>query len=244
MAIEILMPALSPTMTEGNLLKWHKKEGDKVKSGEVIAEIETDKAVMEVESADSGTIGKIVVPEKTKSVKVNQLIGVLLGSKDSPDSIDAVLKKHASGSADEPSNDAPKVDAAPAKQEEKQIGAQPSQSMSTQQSTGRTRISPLAKRIAQQSNIDISHINGSGPNGRIVKSDVMQQQSSGIRGRAAQEYNVIEASQIRSVIAKRLVEAKQTIPHFYLTMDCDVEDLLTARDAINKRANTVDGKPS
>lgn len=245
MAIEILMPALSPTMTEGNLLKWHKKEGDKIKSGEVIAEIETDKAVMEVESADSGVLGKIVVPEKTKAVKVNQLIGVLLGAKDSNDAVDAIVKKHASvGGAKNNEQKAEEPIQQMIVEKPVQHSNLPQAQPMAQDNNSRKKISPLAKRIAHQNNVDISYIQGSGPNGRIVKNDVMQSQASGVRGRAAQEYNVVEASQIRTVIAKRLVEAKQTIPHFYLTMECDVADLLKAREAINKHANIVEGKPS
>jgi pyruvate dehydrogenase E2 component (dihydrolipoamide acetyltransferase) len=234
-AIEILMPALSPTMTEGNLAKWLKKEGDKVKSGDVIAEIETDKATMEVESADSGILGKIVVAEKSEGIKVNALIGVLLEDGEDATAIDAIIKNYANPSA---------------VQVKKAETAEPTKSIEVvhhEAPTKSTRIfaSPLAKRIARDNGIDIAHITGSGPRGRIVKADVLNFKGAAAPaiGRNSEEYKVLPLTQMRKTIAKRLQESKSTIPHFYLTIECDITELNKAREYINAKARLVDGKP-
>ncbi len=235
MAIEILMPALSPTMTEGNLAKWLKKEGDKVKPGDVLAEIETDKATMEVEAVDAGTLGKIVVQAKTEGVKVNQLIAVLLEANEAKSAVDEVLKKHQGVAAI----------AAPAKQEVVTKVEQPkavNAPAAITQSSSRVFASPLAKRIAEQQGIDLSSIKGSGPHGRIVKDDVLSQKSSSFAntnfqtGRSSEQYRLVPNSNMRKVIAKRLVESKQTVPHFYLTVDCQLDELLKVREQINAKA--------
>jgi pyruvate dehydrogenase E2 component (dihydrolipoamide acetyltransferase) len=236
MAIEILMPALSPTMTEGNLAKWLKKEGDKVKPGDVLAEIETDKATMEVEAVDAGTLGKIVIPAKTEGVKVNQLIAVLLEANEAKSAIDELLKKHQGGAAV----------AAPVKQEVAQKIEQPkvvNAPASVTQSSSRVFASPLAKRIAEQQGIDLSSVKGSGPHGRIVKEDVMSFKSAPSFantnfsvGRSNEQYRLVPNSNMRKVIAKRLVESKQTVPHFYLTVDCQLDELLKVREQINAKA--------
>lgn len=245
MALEILMPALSPTMTEGNLAKWLKKEGDKVKPGEVIAEIETDKATMEVESADSGILGKILVAEKTEGVKVNQLIGVLLEAGEDISAADAIIAKHSVGTP-APAMIAVKSEPIPAKSET-------SHPTTACASASKVFASPLARRIASNEGLDLNSINGSGPKGRIIKADVLSAKSApkactkmasfGV-GRNAQESYVEPLSQMRKVIAKRLVESKQTVPHFYLSVDCNIENLIALRQEINTRATQSDGSSS
>lgn len=232
MAIKILMPALSPTMTEGNLAKWFKKEGDKVKSGEVIAEIETDKATMEVESADSGTIGKILVPEKTEGVKVNALIAVLLETGEDKSAADSIIKSH--------------KDSAPAAapQAAKEVVA-PAVVPQVKTDQARVFASPLAKRIAGNMGLNIASIPGSGPRGRIVRDDVLNFKGGAVAqvGRNAEEYKLIPLTQMRKTIAKRLQESKSTIPHFYVTIDCDITELNKARSYLNSKAPVIDGKP-
>lgn len=256
MPIEILMPALSPTMTEGTLAKWLKKEGDAIKSGEVIAEIETDKATMEVEAVDEGTLGKIVIPGGTEGVAVNQLIAVLLEEGEDKSAVDALIasKGEVAGGAapaaskseqPAPQAEAPKTAAAPA--------AAPA-------SAGGERVfaSPLAKRVAEQQGIDLSGVSGTGPHGRIIRADVEEAAASGGAkrtpagtpvaasfGRNPQEVQEIPLSTMRKVIAKRLLESKQTIPHFYLSVDCKVDSLLDARTRMNAAApGAKEGKPA
>lgn len=227
MAIEILMPALSPTMTEGNLVKWLKKEGDKVKPGDVIAEIETDKATMEVESVDFGTIGKIIVPAKTNAVKVNQLIAILLEANDDASAISSILEKTVT--VNMPLNEIINIQASTI--------ACPNK---IENLAARIFATPLAKKIANTSNIDLSLINGSGPRGRILKDDVLLNKShakiesfDALHGRISTETQLIPHSQMRKVIAKRLSESKQSVPHFYLTTECNVDLLLSERKKIN-----------
>jgi pyruvate dehydrogenase E2 component (dihydrolipoamide acetyltransferase) len=249
MAIEILMPALSPTMTEGNLARWLKKEGDSVKSGEVIAEIETDKAIMEVEAADAGTLGKIVVPEKTEGVKVNQLIAVLLEKGEDKSAIDAILQK--SSTKFEVKNDNHQAVEQPLKVNAVQpiIAHQPA--VVNQTGSNRVFASPLAKRIAEIENVNLSQIHGSGPHGRIVKSDVLGAKGTQPKvatphslGRIGEEYTVKPLSQMRKVIAKRLLESKQNIPHFYLGVDCILDNLLAIREEMNAKAPKAGDAPA
>lgn len=241
MAIKILMPALSPTMTEGNLAKWLKKPGDKVKPGEVIAEIETDKATMEVESADSGTLSRIVVNEKSQGVKVNQLIGVLLEAGETDADADALIAEHEKSSASKPSTSSapqPAPAAAP-------VAAPSAVSPAPSNSNTRVFASPLAKRMAAEKGVDISRIAGSGPRGRIVKADIENANYGAPQiGRNPIEFSTIPLTQMRATIAKRLQESKSTVPHFYLTLDCDVDELNKARNYINNKAPQVNGKPA
>lgn len=273
MPINILMPALSPTMEKGNLAKWLKKEGDKVKSGDVIAEIETDKATMEVEAVDEGTIAKIMVPEGTQDVPVNDVIAVLAGDGED-------VKAAASGGekkAEAPKQEAPKTEAkqvAPAAEEAVALSPQPSapKASPAPQSNGhdRTFASPLARRLAKDANIEIGRISGSGPKGRVVAADVEKAKSgqglkpaSAVAGSSAPApvpsmsdnqvramfkdgtYEAIPHDNMRKIIAQRLVQAKQTIPHFYLTLDCNLDNLMAAREAINAAApKDKDGKPA
>jgi pyruvate dehydrogenase E2 component (dihydrolipoamide acetyltransferase) len=234
MPIQITMPALSPTMTEGKLARWTKKEGDKVKSGDVIAEIETDKATMEVEAVDEGVIGKILIAEGTENVAVNTPIAMLL----------------------EEGEDSSALSAAPQKQE-KPVMAQP-QTSSAAPSGARVFASPLARRLAAEKGIDLSSVKGSGPHGRIVRDD-LNNAKAGAKPAAANTpsnapraagpdakqladllgmgYTEIPNNGIKKVVASRLLESKQTVPHFYLTIDCMIDDLLAAREKLN-----ADGK--
>jgi pyruvate dehydrogenase E2 component (dihydrolipoamide acetyltransferase) len=242
MSTNILMPALSPTMTEGKLARWLKKEGDEVKSGDVLAEIETDKATMEVEAVDEGFLAKIVVPDDTEGVAVNAVIGILTETK---------------GAAIDGPKEAPKPVAAkavePPKPAEK---AAPAAQPANEQGQGeRIFVSPLAKRIAKQAGIDLSTVKGSGPNGRIVKADL---DKAGTAPAAAQApatpapaaapkpagvvptitapHKKIPNSTMRKVIAKRLLESKQTVPHFYVTTNIEIDALLKLRAELNAKS--------
>ena len=253
MPIQILMPALSPTMTEGNLVKWHKSEGEMVSAGEVIAEIETDKATMEVEAVDEGKLGKILIPEGTESVQVNQLIAVLL-----EDGEDASVAEELASAAPAPaapseaaSPAAPAMDAAAQISTSSQTPTPPPppvQSTSAPQQTpssgGRVFASPLAKRLAGEKGIDLNQVSGSGPNGRIVKKDIEDFQPSaaqalpamgGFRTDGDPAFTEIKLNNMRKVIAQRLTEAKQQVPHFYLNVDCRIDELLHLRAEINKK---------
>lgn len=276
MPINILMPALSPTMTEGTLARWLKKEGDSVKSGQVIAEIETDKATMEVEAVDEGKIVKLLIAAGTSGVAVNTPIAVLLeDGEDAGAAVAAPVAKPVPAAA------APAAAPAP-------VVAPSAAPVAASHNGERVFASPLAKRVAEQSGIDLARVAGSGPNGRIIKSDVEKAQAGGGTAAAApatapkpapvaaaptaakpsvtpapvapkppagsgnlpagvdardladklgQAYEAIPNSGVRKVIAKRLMESKLTVPHFYLTVDCVIDDLLELR----KKTNTVEG---
>jgi pyruvate dehydrogenase E2 component (dihydrolipoamide acetyltransferase) len=269
MPINILMPALSPTMEKGNLAKWLKKEGDKVKSGDVIAEIETDKATMEVEAVDEGTLAKIVVPEGTQDVAVNDVIAVLAGDGEDVKSAGAA----AAVGAPKPAAAAPAPTAPAAAPEAKTpapVAAAPAPAAAKQgNGHARTFSSPLARRLAKDAGIELSRINGSGPHGRIIARDVEEARAGkGLKAPAAApssapsiapsmsdqqvralfedgSYEVIPHDGMRRTIAQRLTASVQTIPHFYLTMDCNIGKLLEAREQINASApKDKDGKPA
>jgi pyruvate dehydrogenase E2 component (dihydrolipoamide acetyltransferase) len=263
MPINILMPALSPTMEKGNLAKWLKKEGDKVKSGDVIAEIETDKATMEVEAVDEGTIAKILVPEGTQDVPVNDIIAVLAG-----DGEDVKAAGAGAGAAPAPkAAEAPKPAAAPAPMAPTPAPAPaaapaPQAAAAPAKTNGHARVfsSPLARRLAKEAGIDIARINGSGPHGRIVARDVEGAKSGkGLKAPAATpgaapaiapamsdkqilslfeegSYEIVPHDGMRRTIAQRLTAATQSVPTFYLTIDCDIGRLLDAREQINAAA--------
>ncbi|MEI7872295.1 MAG: pyruvate dehydrogenase complex dihydrolipoamide acetyltransferase [Alphaproteobacteria bacterium] len=252
MAINILMPALSPTMTEGKLAKWHVKVGDTVKAGQVMCEIETDKATMEVEAVDEGRIGQLVVPEGTEAVKVNAVIAILLeeGEKSVPAGAPTAAPPPAAAIAAAVVAPAPKAAAT----------AAPAPQPAAAPSGARVFASPLAKRIAADKGLDLSRIKGSGPGGRIVKADV-EQVKPGAAPAAAPVPKAAPAftpqpvfaalgdtrvphTSIRKVIARRMLESKQTVPHFYLTVDFEIDALLTARAAINEVARKKDAKVS
>jgi pyruvate dehydrogenase E2 component (dihydrolipoamide acetyltransferase) len=279
MPINILMPALSPTMEKGNLAKWLKKEGDKVKSGDVIAEIETDKATMEVEAVDEGTIAKIVVPEGTADVPVNQVIAVLAVEGEDVKAAAAGAGKAPGAPAAKPPAAAPTAAAVSAKPEPAPATAPPAPAPAPAQPpaakptpTG-TRLfaSPLARRLAKEAGIDVARIQGSGPHGRIIARDVEGAKSGkGLRAAGAPaaapaaqlvapsmseqqvralfedgSYEVVPHDNMRRTIAQRLTQSTQTIPHFYLTIDCDIGRLLAAREDINASAQKdKEGKPA
>ncbi len=244
-----LMPALSPTMTEGKLAKWSKKEGDKVKPGDVIAEIETDKATMEVEAVDEGTLAKILVPAGTEGVAVNTLIAVLLEEGEDASAID---KASSAPKTVKPVNQ-------PSAASEAQAPAlalvkRSLEKQASGSSYGRVFASPLAKRIAKEKGIDLSSLKGSGPHGRIVKADLenakpsvgvsktVSAPASSIDAKALADaygipYTLQPNSGVRKVIARRLSESKQTVPHFYLTVDCELDALLALRKQINDAAD-------
>ena len=299
MPINILMPALSPTMEKGNLAKWLKKEGEAVKTGDVIAEIETDKATMEYEAVDDGVMAKIVVPEGTTDVPVNQLIAVMAGEGEDPKAAAAAAGKGAapgagaaspppsssrqegaaqsaasrataapvSSEAKSPSLPAPPPDAAP------RVENRSEPARADGQTAGRIFSSPLARRLASDAGIDLSRIAGSGPHGRVIARDVAAaKEGKGLRAPAAApagapagapaiapsmsdqqiralyeegSYETVPHDGMRRTIAQRLTASTQTIPHFYLTVDCDIGRLLAAREEINASApKDRDGKPA
>jgi pyruvate dehydrogenase E2 component (dihydrolipoamide acetyltransferase) len=266
MPINILMPALSPTMEKGNLAKWLKKEGDKVKSGDVIAEIETDKATMEVEAVDEGTIAKILIPEGTQDVAVNDVIAVLAGDGEDVKSAGA-----AAASAPPKTAPAPQAPAAakpsappapPAAAPAAKPASQATPAPATARVNGHARVfsSPLARRLAKEAGIELGRITGTGPHGRVIARDVEEAKSGrGLKAPAAApsaapaiapamsdkqilalfepgSYEIVPHDGMRRTIAQRLTAAAQTIPHFYLTIDCDIGKLLAAREEINAQA--------
>ncbi len=282
MPINILMPALSPTMEKGNLAKWLKKEGDKVKSGDVIAEIETDKATMEVEAVDEGTIAKILVPEGTQDVAVNDVIAVLAGDGEDVKSAGAGAASappKAASVAEAPAAAKPAPTPAPAATPAAKAMAPAAAAPAPRapvpagapapQTNGHGRVfsSPLARRLAKESGIELARISGSGPHGRVVARDVEEAKSGkGLKapapaaapsiapGMSDQQiralfedgsYEVIPHDGMRRTIAQRLTAAMQTVPHFYLTMDCNIDKLVAAREEINAAApKDKDGKPA
>ena len=255
MSINVLMPALSPTMTEGNIATWMKKEGDEISSGDLLCEIETDKATMEIEAVDGGTLGKIVTPDGMENVPVNAVICVILEEGEDPSVLDnleipeaapvvAVAAPVAAIAAAPASVAAPTPAPAPAAE-----AAAPAAN-----SGGRIFASPLARRMAAQASLDLSAIAGSGPKGRIVKADIEAALAGGgatatatatapapalaaVPLAAIGPYQDIQTSKMRKVIAQRLQEAKQTVPHFYLTIDCEIGALLNARKELNERSD-------
>jgi pyruvate dehydrogenase E2 component (dihydrolipoamide acetyltransferase) len=308
MPINILMPALSPTMEKGNLAKWLKKEGDSIKSGDVIAEIETDKATMEVEAVDEGVLAKILVPEGTADVPVNQLIALIAGEGEDPKSVQAPAGGGAPAAAPAPAPQAQaaptpapapaaapqpqanaipgdpsahmayaRVDQAPSGPAQPQGAAKPDGAGQAQPGN-RVFASPLAKRIAKEAGLDVVSIRGSGPHGRVVEKDVRAAMAGGAAKPAAAtppaaaaaaakpaapqlatsasadqvkamfepgSYEEVPLDGMRRTIAKRLVESKQTVPHFYLSLDCELDALMALREQINAAAGKdKDGKPA
>ncbi|MCZ8187857.1 MAG: pyruvate dehydrogenase complex dihydrolipoamide acetyltransferase [Beijerinckiaceae bacterium] len=288
MPINILMPALSPTMEKGNLAKWLKKEGDKIKSGDVIAEIETDKATMEVEAVDEGILAKIVVEAGAQDVAVNALIGIIAAEGED-------VKAAASGGAGNPSPGAgappssaggegqggvapaPVAAAAPAASAPSPVAGEGARRADEGASGTRVFASPLAKRIAKEAGINLAAVKGSGPHGRVVMADVEAAKAGGgakvipMPGAATPaaapaaapapmpsgpsadavkklfaegSYEEVPHDGMRKTIARRLLESKQTVPHFYLTVDCELDALLALREQINKAAPVKDGKPA
>ena len=280
MATNILMPALSPTMTEGTLARWLKKEGDTVKSGDILAEIETDKATMEFEAVDEGVLGKILVPDGSEGVKVNAPIGIMIEEGEAvPSGAPAANGKGGEGNTS-PSG-SPALEAV--KEAGGKVAGAAEQPVPAPQpkgeaapaasagggSNGRVFASSLARRMAEQAGIDLGAVQGSGPNGRIVKADIeAAQKKGGVQGGAAAKpaaaaqpaaapaaapqaeapkpapkapaitapHKAIPNSSMRKVIARRLSESKQTVPHFYVSMDIQLDALLKLRADLNARA--------
>ena len=251
MPITILMPALSPTMTEGNLARWLKNEGDSVAPGDVIAEIETDKATMEVESVDEGVLGKILVAEGAEEIPVNTPIAVILEEGEDNSALAGFDAGAAAPAAAPPAKPAPApvAAAAPPAPAAAAVPAQTAPAAAVAPG-GRVFASPLARRMAEQQGIDLSSLNGSGPNGRIVKADI-EAYAGGAAPTAAPApiagetpYELVPVNNIRKVVARRLTESKQQVPHFYMTVDCDIDALLKVRADLNSRAKDGEFKIS
>lgn len=251
MPVKILMPALSPTMTEGTLAKWLVGEGDAINSGDIIAEIETDKATMEVEAVEEGKLGKILVAEGTEGVAVNNVIALLLEEGEDDSALEGVDVSAAAPSGNGGTPPAPSPEPEPAT-------AAPAMD-------GRIIASPLARRMASQAGLDLAGITGSGPNGRIVKADIEAAIESGATAAPAPaaapsapamapaapaaapttaeclpyepEFELESLSTMRKTIARRLTESKQQVPHFYLTVDCEIDGLLELRKTLNDKAD-------
>jgi pyruvate dehydrogenase E2 component (dihydrolipoamide acetyltransferase) len=258
MPIELKMPALSPTMEEGTLAKWLVKEGDEVKSGDILAEIETDKATMEFEAVDEGKIAKILVPEGTDGVKVGAPIAIMAGEGETVDAA-AAPKADTPPPAPPKAAPEPKADATPKAAPPPQApvetpSAPPQPAARPARAEGdRIKASPLARRLAQAQNIDLSSLQGSGPGGRIVRADVdaaagkapaaapAQAAASAPVGHAvlpgvieqAIPHEAIKLSNMRKTIARRLTESKQQVPHIYLTVDIQLDALLKLRGELN-----------
>lgn len=264
MPIEITMPALSPTMEEGNLAKWHVKEGDNVSAGDIIAEIETDKATMEVEAVDEGTVGKITVDEGTQGVKVNAVIAVLLEEGEDVSSLDAAPDPKAEAEKAAPKEQPVKAEA-PAVDK---VADSPKAGPAPVKDGERVFASPLARRIAEQNGVDLKTISGSGPHGRIVKADVEgKSATTTAKKEVAQDagapmatamsddkvlayyeegkYETLPHDGMRRAIASRLTESTQTIPSYNLTMECELDAMLKLRSEINASAPIgEDDKPA
>ncbi len=287
MPINITMPALSPTMEEGKLAKWLKKEGDAIRSGDVIAEIETDKATMEVEAVDEGTLAKILVPAGTEGVKVNAVIAVIAGEGEDAGSVTAPAQQAAPTAQAAPST-GPSDHLLPAGEKGAQgAGVSASSPQRGEVPAGgegakpaaahgnRIFSSPLARRLAKEAGLDLAAVSGSGPHGRVVKSDIEKAVASGTGKASAApaaasaaapaasapapsgmssdqvlklfaegSYELVPHDGMRKTIAKRLQESKQTIPHFYVSVDCELDALLALRTQINDAAPVKDGKPA
>jgi pyruvate dehydrogenase E2 component (dihydrolipoamide acetyltransferase) len=240
MPIKVLMPALSPTMTEGNLVKWLVKEGDAVKSGMVMAEIETDKATMEVEAVDEGVIGKIVIPQGTENVKVNQVIAVILEEGEDASALEGMVFDGAYSPSTPQVQEAITVVPSP-------VAVEPQSKAPETSGNQRIFVTPLAKRIAQEKGVNLHSIQGSGPHGRIVRDDVEKAAISPKSFSPFQGANIGAASfedlplnGMRKVIAKRLTESKQLAPHFYLTVECEIDALLALRKQLNERPSATE----
>ncbi|AGJ98875.1 Pyruvate dehydrogenase complex, E2 component, dihydrolipoamide acetyltransferase [Wolbachia endosymbiont of Drosophila simulans wNo] len=236
MPIEILMPALSPTMskTGGKIVKWCKKEQDKVEIGDVIAEIETDKAIMEFESVDEGVLAKILVSEGTSGVPVNQLIALMLEEGEDKSALDLAsainTKVEKEVEADFSVSSNPSISSSSSMSSQCVTLGSKKEDRATE---NRIKVSPLAKKIAQNEGVDIKRLKGTGPYGRIIKADVLEFLDQTKSYERFEENTTVEVSNMRQVIAQRLVESKQNIPHFYLTVDCHVDKLISLKNEVN-----------
>ena len=249
MSVDILMPALSPTMEEGTLSKWLVKEGDKVESGDLIAEIETDKATMEVEAIEDGIIGKILVSEGQESIKVNSPIAILLSEgenlSENAISIDSnqEIKKEVPKEVQKNKENVVQINDIKNNDEiSKSISDNTTKSYFKPDKLERIFVSPLAKRIAKQRDIPLNSIKGSGPHGRILKIDVdnfdiKKIEYPSLNNLESNNFEIVKNSAMRKTIAERLVKSKNEAPHFYLSLDCNIDLLLKVRKAINSKSN-------
>ena len=240
MSIDILMPALSPTMEEGTLSKWLVKEGDKVESGDLIAEIETDKATMEVEAIDDGVIGKILVDEGQESIKVNVPIAILLLEGEE---LTDLTNKVEEEIIEKKSIDKKIIDEKILEDNIVNVSKPTFKSEIKEKILDiikdRIFITPLAKRIAKQRDIDLNSLLGSGPNGRILKVDVENYNNKNVKNlnkTSTDNFEIVKNSAMRKTIADRLVKSKNEAPHFYLSLDCNIDELLKIRSALNSKA--------
>ncbi len=257
MPIIITMPALSPTMTEGTLAKWIMNEGDAVRSGDMLAEIETDKATMEVEAIDEGILARILVPEGTEGVPVNAPIAVLLEDGEDASAIDAALAAAPAPAPMAPAAEAPAAEPIPAAAIPTPAPT-PAPAADPVSGDGRILASPLAKRMAAQAGLELAQVSGSGPRGRIVKADIEAAVAGGVAAVApapaapapssipasaavpaapGDDFELEKLSSMRKIIARRMTESKQQAPHFYLTVDCEIDALLALRKQLNDKAD-------
>ena len=250
MSINLQMPALSPTMEEGTLAKWLVKEGDSVSSGDLLAEIETDKATMEFEAIDEGVIAKLLVPAGTDNVKVGTVIAVIAEEGEDVNDVSAPSEKTdaVESQQKEQASDVPKAESST-----KPAAAEPKQDAPKANDGSRIKSSPLARRIAEQNGVDLATISGTGPNGRIIKADVENAKTGKVvpvteqsdtmpdataTGDSTIPHTTEKLSNMRKTIARRLTEAKQTIPHIYLTVDIQIDELLKLRSKLNASLET------
>ena len=257
MPIQVLMPALSPTMTEGKLAKWLKSEGDAVAAGDVLCEIETDKATMEVEAIDEGTLGKILVAEGSEGVAVNTPIAVILEDGEDAAALEGVAAASAAPAPQVPQ--APPAPPEPAAASVTPVATPPAPTMPAPAAGARVLASPLARRMAEKAGLDLASATGSGPHNRIVKRDVEAALAGGVATPVAAApapttphaaapvaapgaaYTEVPNTTMRKVIAERLSASKRDIPHFYLTIDCEIDALLALRKDLNAKSPEGDG---
>ena len=258
MPIKILMPTLSPTMTEGNLTLWVKSEGDRVSPGDVIAEIETDKATMELETVDEGILAKTLLSEGTEEIPVNTPIAIILEEGETQSDLEGMdinINKVESTSDTKAVEDANVItdDLANPIQDET-LNSDVNNRSGNVNTQERIKSSPLARRMAEQQKIDLALVNGSGPNGRIIRADieafslpdipVVKNDIPQVYKENYSDYEILPINNIRKVVARRLTEAKQEVPHFYLTVDCEIDNLLNVREDLNSRAKNNEFKIS
>ena len=252
------MPTLSPTMTEGNLALWIKNEGDKVSPGDVIAEIETDKATMELETVDEGILAKILIPEGTEEVPVNTPIAIILEEGEDQSELESmnhnIDKLEPTSEITVVEEIIPTQDNLANLVEDVEFKSDNGNQNTDTNDEGRIKSSPLARRMAEQQQIDLSLINGSGPNGRIVRADIeafssldkpaVNKNKPQVYKDDQSDFEVVPINNIQKVVARRLTEAKQEVPHFYLTVDCEIDNLLNVREDLNLRAKNNEFKIS
>ena len=258
MPIKILMPTLSPTMTEGNLALWVKSEGDRVSPGDVIAEIETDKATMELETVDEGILAKILISEGTEEIPVNTPIAIILEEGEAQSDLEGMdinINKVESTTDTKAVEDADVIsDNLANPMQDEALNSDVNNRSTNVDTQERIKSSPLARRMAEQQKIDLALVNGSGPNGRIIRADieafslpdipVVKNDIPQVYKENYSDYEILPINNIRKVVARRLTEAKQEVPHFYLTVDCEIDSLLNVREDLNSRAKNNEFKIS